>query len=192
MYYENWMTSICQMLENYQLCLYIIEELLTYTRISIFLRYIYRRLSSIFRRQPFWNLWKNPQWENRLAKVHWQLGKGAVLTKDGWGWRWWWVSENLLNMCVALDWVSFDACSCNPRQRHREWVGLDGKEAKSEEILGKPPTPLESKGLAMELLNDKKQKEIRKKACPMGIALRPDQWRLMIQQDWKSAQRGVR
>ena len=144
------------------LCLYIIEELWTYTRISIFLRYIYRRLSSIFRRQPFWNLWENPQWENRLAKVHWQLGKGAVLIKDGWGW----VSENLLNMCVALDWVSFDVCSCNPRQRHREWVGLDGKEAKSEEILGKPPTPLESKGLAMELLNDKKAKGNSKEGMP--------------------------
>ena len=37
---------------------------------------IYLRISSVFWRQPFWNLRENPQRQDRLAKVHWQPGQG--------------------------------------------------------------------------------------------------------------------
>ena len=59
-------------------------------------------------------------------------------------------------------------CGRNPRQRYQ--VGLDGKEAKSGEMPRKPPTPLESKGLAMELLSGKKQKGNLRRSFE-GIAL---------------------
>ena len=62
-------------------------------------------------------------------------------------------------------------CDKGPRQRYQERAGLDGKEAKSGEKPRKPPTPLDSKGLAgsTELLNDKNQKENLRRS-PKGIA----------------------